>query len=228
MSALILPAFPGLIFLPPQVGWAHRRLLPPLTGYTDWEESDNLSLLRGRHSIKLGFDMHRKANNNASNFFGKGAYIFTPFFTGNAFADFLTGRATEIQQTLTPGTTGLRGQEYGAYIQDDFKVTTRLTLNLGLRYDLFPGAYEDYNRLSNLDPLTGVVELAGKNGAPRNFIPTRLPGLRSALRFRLCRDTGHRAAGRLWNLLRERQQLCQLHRRESALYAVLHAGESQL
>ena len=59
---------------------------PSLTGYTNWEESDNLSLLRGRHSIKLGFDMHRKANNTASNFFGKGAYIFTPFFTGNAFA----------------------------------------------------------------------------------------------------------------------------------------------
>jgi Carboxypeptidase regulatory-like domain/TonB-dependent Receptor Plug Domain/TonB dependent receptor len=145
---------------------------PSLTAYTNWEESDSLSLLRGRHSIRLGFDMHRKSNNTAANFFGKGAYIFTPFFTGNAFADFLTGRATEIQQTLTPGTTGLRGQEYGAYIQDDFKVTPRLTLNLGLRYDLFPGAYEDYNRLSNLDPATGVVQLAGKNGAPRNFIPT--------------------------------------------------------
>jgi hypothetical protein len=145
---------------------------PSLTAYTDWEESDNLSLLRGRHSIKLGFDMHRKANNTAANFFGKGAYIFTPFFTGNAFADFLTGRATEIEQTLTPGITGLRGQEYGAYIQDDYKVTTRLTLNLGLRYDLFPGAYEDYNRLSNLNPVTGEVELAGQNGAPRNFNPT--------------------------------------------------------
>jgi len=45
-------------------------------------------------------------------------------------------------------------------------------LNLGLRYDLFPGAYEEYNRLSNLDPLTGVVQLAGKDGAPRDFIPT--------------------------------------------------------
>jgi outer membrane receptor protein involved in Fe transport len=145
---------------------------PSLTGYTDWEESDSLSLLRGRHSIKVGFDMHRKANNTAGNFFGKGAYIFTPFFTGNAFADFLTGRATEIEQTLTPGTTGLREQEYGAYLQDDFKATSRLTLNLGLRYDLFPGVYEEYNRLSNLDPVTGVVELAGQNGAPRDFIHT--------------------------------------------------------
>lgn len=145
---------------------------PELTGYTDWEESDSLSLLRGRHSIKVGFDMHRKADNTAGNFFGKGAYIFTPFFTGNAFADFLTGRATEIEQNLTPGTTGLREQEYSAYFQDDFKVLPNLTLNLGLRYDLFPGVYEEYNRLSNLDPVTGVVELAGQDGVPRAFMPT--------------------------------------------------------
>ena len=163
---------PWFDFTPSPSWMGTSPFTPSLTAYTNWEESDNLSLLRGRHSIKLGFDTHRKANNTASNFFGKGAYIFTPFFTGNAFADFLTGRATEIEQTLTPGVTGLRAQEYGAYIQDDFKATPRLTLNLGLRYDLFPGAYEDYNRLSNLDPVTGVVELAGKDEAPRNFIPT--------------------------------------------------------
>jgi hypothetical protein len=145
---------------------------PQLTGYTDWETSDSLSLLRGRHSIKLGFDMHRTSNNTAGNFFARGAYIFTPFFTGNAFADFLTGRATEIEQNYTPGTIGLREQGYAAYVQDDFKVTSRLTLNLGLRYDLFPGVYEEYNRLSNLDPATGTVELAGRDGAPRNFIQT--------------------------------------------------------
>jgi hypothetical protein len=163
---------PWFDFTPSPSWMGTSPFTPSLTGYTDWEESDNLSLLRGRHSIKLGFDMHRRENNTAGNFFAQGAYIFTPFFTGNAFGDFLTGRATEIEQTLTPGVTGLRGQEYGAYIQDDFKVTPRLTLNLGLRYDLFPGAYEEYNRLSNLDPVTGVVELAGKDGAPRNFVPT--------------------------------------------------------
>lgn len=145
---------------------------PELTGYTDWQESDSLSILHGRNSIKLGAEMHRISNNTAGNFFGKGAYIFTPFFTGNAFADFLTGRATEIEQNLTPGVMGFREQEYGAYIQDDFKATKRLTLNLGLRYDLFPGVYEQYNRLSNLNPATGDVELAGRNGAPRNFMNT--------------------------------------------------------
>ncbi len=145
---------------------------PSVGGYSDWDVTDNVSLLRGRHSIKIGFDMNRRANNGVGNFFGKGAYIFTPFFTGNAFADFMTGRAIEIEQTLTPGTTGLRGQEYGSYFQDDFKVSSRLTLNLGVRYDLFPGYYEDHNRLSNIDPISGVVELAGQNGAPRSFYNT--------------------------------------------------------
>ena len=145
---------------------------PALGGYSDWEVSDNLSILRGRHSLKIGYDQHRRANNGVGNFFGKGAYIFEPFFTGNAFADFLTGRALVIEQTLTPGTTGLRGQEYGMYFQDDFKVTSRLTLNLGLRYDLFPGYYEDHNRLSNINPITGIVELAGQDGAPRSFYNT--------------------------------------------------------
>lgn len=145
---------------------------PAIGGYTDWETSDNVSLLRGRHSIKMGFDMQRRANNGVGNFFGKGAYIFTPFFTGNAFADFLTGRPLVIEQSLTPGTTGLRGQQYGMYIQDDFKVNSRLTLNLGLRYDLFPGYYEDHDRLTNIDPIAGVVQLAGRNGVPRSFYNT--------------------------------------------------------
>jgi hypothetical protein len=171
----VSPSTTGLPWfdISPSPSWIGTSPFTPfLGGFTDWQTSDNVSVLRGRHSIKAGFDMHRRANNGVGNFFGKGAYIFTPFFTGNAFADFMTGRPLVIEQSLTPGTTGLRGQEYGWYVQDDFKVNSRLTLNLGLRYDLFPGYYEAYNRLSNINPATGIVELAGKNGAPRSFYGT--------------------------------------------------------
>ena len=145
---------------------------PEVEGYSDWQVSDAFSYLKGRHGLKFGYEMHRRADNGSGNFFGKGAYIFVPFFTGNAFADFMTGRPLVIEQDLTPGTTGLRGQDYGMFIQDDFKVTHRLTLNIGLRYDIFPGFYEEYNRISNLNPLTGTVALAGLNGAPRQFVNT--------------------------------------------------------
>ncbi len=147
---------------------------PAIGGYSDWQVSDTLSYLKGRHGLKVGYEMHRRSNNGSGNFFGKGAYIFTSIFTGIPFADFLSGRPIVIQQDLTPGTTGLRGQDYGMFIQDDFKVTHRLTLNIGLRYDIFPGFYEQYDRISNLDPIKGVVSLAGKNGAPRQFVNTDL------------------------------------------------------
>jgi hypothetical protein len=57
----------------------------------------------------------------------------------------------------------------GIYLQDDVKVTKKLTLNLGIRNDFFPGWTEAWNRVSNLDLNTGTVLLAGKNGSPASF-----------------------------------------------------------
>ena len=145
---------------------------PFINGYTTYQFSDNFSFLRGKHRLKTGFDFRRRLNNEVGNFFGKGAYIMVPFFTGNSFADFLTGRALVIQQDLTTGLNGIRGKDYGFYFQDDFKVSSRLTLNLGLRYDLYPGYYEVNDKLSNLDIEKGEVVLAGINGAPRQFVET--------------------------------------------------------
>jgi hypothetical protein len=163
---------PWFLFSPSPSWMGTSPFTPNINGYTTYQVTENLSHLRSGHSIKAGFDFRRRQNNGSGNFFGKGAYIFAPFFTGNAFADFLTGRALVIQQDLTPGTTGIRGTDFGLYVQDDWKVTRRLTLNLGLRYDLFPGYVEVNDRMSNLDVERGVVILAGQNGAARNFIDT--------------------------------------------------------
>ncbi len=143
---------------------------PEVLGYTTYQFTDNLSHVVGKHFLKVGFDLRRRLNNQLGNFFGKGEYVFVPLWTGNAFGDFLTGRPYEIAQDLTPGPIGLREIEYAGYIQDDYKVTRRLTLNLGLRYELFPGIVEVHNRISELNVNTGTVELAGVNGAPRQFV----------------------------------------------------------
>ena len=146
--------------------------LPFIRGGTTYQFTDNLSIVRGKNQIKAGVSIIRRLDNNHSNFFPRGGYIFAPFFTGNAFADFLTGRALAITQDLTPGTIGERGIEYAGYVQDDLKVNTQLTLNLGVRYELYPGYVEAYNRNSNLNLNTGTVILAGQNGNPRSFVPT--------------------------------------------------------
>ena len=160
-------------FFSPNPGWIGTSpFLPFVEGWTTYQFTDNLSHVRGKHRIKTGFDLRRRHDNQIGNFFGKGFYVFVPFFTGNAYADFLTGRALQIQQDYTEGTRGLRGIDYGFYIQDDFKVTPRLTLNMGIRYELYPGYYEVADRYSDVDPLTGTARLAGKDGNPRQFVNT--------------------------------------------------------
>ncbi len=159
-------------FFSPMPSWTGTSpFTPAVGGYTVYQFTDNFSYIPGKHRLKMGVDLRRRLNNGAGNFFGKGAYIFVPFFTGHAFADFLTGRATQIQQDLTPGTTGVRGIDYGFYFQDDYKVSRTFTLNMGIRYELFPGYVEVADRISNLDPAAGVARLAGKEGQPRQFTP---------------------------------------------------------
>jgi hypothetical protein len=146
--------------------------LPFFRAGTAYQLTDNLSLVRGRHRLKTGVDIRRRLDNNFSNFFPRAGYIFNPFFTGNALGDFLTGRPIVILQDLLEGTLGIRGMEYGFYVQDDLHVSPTLTLNLGIRYELFPGYVEQYDRNANLDLERGVALLAGRDGLPRSFVAT--------------------------------------------------------
>jgi outer membrane receptor protein involved in Fe transport len=68
------------------------------------------------------------------------------------------------------GTVGTRSWENGFFAQDDFRVTQRLTLNLGLRYDILTWPIEVENRQANFDLVTGAL-IAGSNGASRALIP---------------------------------------------------------
>jgi len=121
---------------------------------------ENVSWIRGSHSMKLGAYVFRLQFNPSESPNARGSFIFTPRYTsssaglgdGNAFADFLLGYPTSAQAGIGPG-----GREYGRslwthfYAQDDWRVNRALTLNYGLRYEIDGQITDTQNRLSNIE-----------------------------------------------------------------------------
>ncbi|MCI0720628.1 MAG: TonB-dependent receptor [Acidobacteria bacterium] len=137
--------------------------------------SDNFSWSRGRHLFKTGAAIKARQFNVHQSIFSRGLLVFNALMTsnlgagGNSLASALLGYPLVGQRDLmTPW--GQRDREYGIYFQDDFKVSPRLTLNLGLRYDLFLPITEAYDRLANFDLTSKNLVLAGQNGLSRSTI----------------------------------------------------------
>ncbi len=160
--------------------------LPQLQRDNHWQTSDGFSITRGRHTLKTGIQwIHDQVNYEQSNL-ARGQYTFTGAFTadpanpnttGDAFADFLLGlpQDTAITEGFSQGY--LRQNTYGAYFQDDWRVSSNLTLNLGVRYEYFAPFTDAGNHLLNLDysnlpqapPLVGVPTAGSPNR--KNFAP---------------------------------------------------------
>ena len=188
---------PGLYFAGSPVGGSQDGPFafgtvdaPELFHQTTISFEDNLSFIHGAHTMHAGFQFERYRNDYIPSVTADGAagqIGFSGEYTGNAEADFLLGLPSYMAYGKGfAGTVGQRNSSLGAYFQDDWRVTSRLTLNMGIRWELYTPVYEVDNRMTNFNEITGQIELAGQNGNSRalynqyNGIANFLPRLGAA------------------------------------------------
>lgn len=150
----------------------HERLQVPIRGD---HITSNLTKIVGRHTWKFGGEFRRSANDDVWSGQAGGVFAFNTTATGDSLAALLTGWTNSGSRAEAP-LIGSRARTFGAFIQDDWKVTPRLTINLGLRWDLdwprseaFDNRQNSFNR-DTINPVSGtpgVITWSGRNGLSR-------------------------------------------------------------
>ncbi len=135
---------------------------PQGRGDTTFEYADTVSWTRGKHSIKFGAEYRRFRNNNNNG--GTGGTVSFPNLTA-----FLAGAPTSATETSLPATPALRVSALGTFIQDDIKLTSRLTINAGLRWEYNGVPSEIHNRLGIYDFAQNRLSTVGTNGIERPY-----------------------------------------------------------
>lgn len=131
----ITPAFGGISTNNDQAGYSNTLNC-----------TDTLAWSLGKHTIRFGFEGRSYQINLFNNFASRGFLAYT------SFADFLRGNI--LQEFVGTGQTyrDFRAHDLSGFVQDDFKVSPRLTLNLGVRYDYLSPSTDKRSRLGNFDP----------------------------------------------------------------------------
>ena len=113
--------------------------------------NETLSWIHGAHSLSFGFELYRNRVNELQNWQSGGNIQFTGSASGNAAADFLLGKFDSYRQ-VTGLTSRLRQTLPSLFVQDDWRVSRRITLNLGLRWEPYNGYVSEDNQLMLFAP----------------------------------------------------------------------------
>jgi hypothetical protein len=164
--------------------------LPQVQRDNLWDLSYSLSKARGVHTIKTGFDWIGFQLNYLHNNLARGSYLYTGAYTGEALADFLLGFPQDTSRDIGNTQAYMRQNSFGGYVQDDWRINPRLTLNLGLRYEYVTPFTETRGNLLNLmysaqpnppppqlQRVSQAVRPDARNFSPRLGLAWRLPKL---------------------------------------------------
>jgi hypothetical protein len=148
-------------------------------GFLNWlqEYQDHVSWFKGRHNIKFGANLTRVVWDDGAagpNTFG--SLNFSNRYAGHPYADFLLGLPSTADRSFPYVEINRLRWQYDFFFQDDFKITPRLTLNLGVRYDYHPVWRERNGRTAMFDIGTGKIVIQDGSSNlisplfPRNYV----------------------------------------------------------
>jgi hypothetical protein len=139
--------------------------LPKFQHTSQWEFLNTLSWLKGSHQLKLGINVLAPMKNEYMDVPAtRGSVRFRGRFTGNSVADFLLGYTSDAQLSNV-WVVDQRHWATSLFVGDDWRIGSKLTLNLGLRYDFITPALEAENNQLNFDPAGSGSVFAAKDGS---------------------------------------------------------------
>lgn len=164
-------------------GVANSSIARIQTPIRDLQLQDSVSKFAGKHALKSGIEYRRGYNSESNDLSSAGNFVFNRLITdragassstGDAYASFLLGAANAASINRTDVIVS-RAAYWAAFLQDDYRITSRLTLNLGLRWEVETPRTVDGDKLNAFDPAAinpvsgtpGVVTFAGRGGLPR-------------------------------------------------------------
>jgi Carboxypeptidase regulatory-like domain/TonB dependent receptor len=164
---------------------AGGALAGPVSDTDFYSLRDMVSMTKGKHSLDFGGELSLEKDGIVGNLYNFGIFNFAssaPTTTGNALSDFVTGQVSTMEQD-TPYHGDLSAWYYAFFLQDNYRLRPRLTLNLGLRYDLQLSPVESSNLTATFVPGVQSTKVPsaplgmlfpGDSGVPRGIADNRL------------------------------------------------------
>jgi len=159
-----------------------------------YQIADTVTWTHGKHSMKYGIDFRRQKRNFYQVMAPRGLFVFSGLYTGDGFADTLTGIANYTEQDYLQGNYLTTYWDLAGFAQDDWRINANLTLNIGLRYEITSPAG---GRVSNFNLQTGTMDVGYGSGAlPHAGVQFDKDGWapRIGLAYKLPRNTVIRSA----------------------------------
>ncbi len=159
---------------PLNVTWS-PSYYPWKNGYEGFDYRDDVSWTRGRHQFKFGVGWLHDYKNQQLQYNTNGVVTFNSSnFSGDSYVNFLLGMATNYSQLEYLAGKHWVNNNYSFYANDNWHIVPRLVLNLGLRYDGLPHAFERYDKFSNFVPADYDTSLGNPVQADGTLLPSSL------------------------------------------------------